>query len=90
MDIEIEKALKQVYKTYMQKYIGVFDKSGGLVAMSNNTSKFTPIFKKFTNELVKKANTYLDDNNSKLKDELTTYCQDLTLKFGRSLLDPFE
>lgn len=90
MDKEIEGVLKPVYKKHMQKYISGFDKSGGLRAMSNNSKNFSPIFKKFVDELTIKANGFLDNNNSELKDEVTQYCKDLTLEFGRSMLDPFE
>ena len=61
---EIEMEINIVFVEHKQKYIDVFDKSGGLLAMQKNAENFTPILKDLTDSLISKSNKFLKKNEN--------------------------
>jgi hypothetical protein len=86
---EIEKELNIVFAEHKQKYIGVFDKSKGLVAKQKNANNFTPIFESLTNELISKSNELLEKNDNYSKSKIENLIKDKIKEFSHFLISPF-
>jgi hypothetical protein len=67
---EIEIEIHNVF--VKQKYIDVFDKSGGLLAMQKNAENFTPILKDLTDSLISKSNKFFKNMKTYQKQKLKT------------------
>jgi hypothetical protein len=84
---EIEIEINNVF--IKQKYIEVFDKSGGLLAMKKNAENFTPILKDLTDNLISKSNKFLKENENLSKTEIENIIKIKIKEFNKFLISPF-
>ncbi|MCU4190076.1 hypothetical protein M9Q43_13015 [Flavobacterium sp. HXWNR29] len=86
---EIEMEINIVFVEHKQKYIDVFDNSGGLLAMQKNAENFTPILKDLTDSLISKSNKFLKKNEKFSKTEIENIIKIKIKEFNKFLISPF-
>lgn len=86
---ELKENLDLIFQQYKEKYKSLYNDSGTLQAQAENGKNFSPLINVLLDDLIAKANEYLDKNGTENKEEIEELIKNLFKDFNSLMINPY-